>query len=265
MNEVENKTMKVHQVKGRYVNSYILEQDGKLCVVDVAMRGEKYVMGFITQTLDRPLEDVVLVVCTHGDPDHSGGVMALAKHCRAKVAFPHATHSILLNSINDPTGFLFRSITSFMEMFRPRMWLMYASNSRNVKAKTLPVFTPGQVELIQERKKIDYRLKHKSEIPGFSDWQVMHTPGHSWDSCCFYNESTGELISGDTLLGSKKKGQVVVPSILSNPFQMRRSLGRLRRLNLSVVHPAHGYSVSGEGLLDHLMFWPFKSALKKRA
>lgn len=247
------------------MNTYIIEQGEKLCVIDVAMRGEKYVMGYVTQTLRRSLDDVKLVICTHGDPDHSGGVLALAKHCNAKVGFPHATHSLILNSVNDPLGFFFRAITSFMEVFRPRMWMMYASAQRNVKAKSLPVFFPDQkeegepegvVDIVHQRRKIDYRLKHKNEIPGFSGWQILHTPGHSWDSCCFFSESTRELISGDTVLASRKKGRVVVPSIYSNPFQMRRSLRRLRRLNPQTVYPAHGYPISGEGLMDHLATWP---------
>ena len=254
--------MSVHHVKGRYVNTYIIEHGDKLCVIDVAMRGEKYVMGFITQTLGRSLEDVALVLCTHGDPDHSGGVLALAKYCNCKVGFPHATHSLVQNSVNDPMGFFFRFVTLSMELFRPRMWLMYASTSRNVKAKSLPIFTPDAphetemetekgVGIIEERNKIDYRLKHKNQVPDFPHWQVVHTPGHSWDSCCYFCESTGELISGDTVLGSKKKGQVVVPSILSNPFQMRRSLRRLRRLHPRTVYPAHGYPISGEDPQTH--------------
>jgi len=254
--------MSVHRVKGRYVNSYIIENAGKFCVIDVAARGEKYVMGYIASTLGRSLDDVELIICTHGDPDHSGGVLKMAEHCNAKVGFPYATHSLLRKTINDPTGFVFRFSTGMVETFRPRMWAMYASSSRNGKAKELPVFTPAMkdaVAVLEEKKEVDYRLKHKSLIPGFPEWRVIHTPGHSWDSCCFYNESTDEIISGDTLLGSKKKGQVVVPAIYSNPLQMRKSLNRIRRLNPTTVYPAHGSEISGEGLLDHLKKWPMKN------
>jgi glyoxylase-like metal-dependent hydrolase (beta-lactamase superfamily II) len=32
-----------------------------------------------------------------------------------------------------------------------------------------------------------------------SNWEVLHTPGHTEGSCCLYNEAERTLISGDTL------------------------------------------------------------------
>ena len=33
----------------------------------------------------------------------------------------------------------------------------------------------------------------------FDDWKVIHTPGHSPGSVCYYNEKQGLLLSGDTM------------------------------------------------------------------
>jgi glyoxylase-like metal-dependent hydrolase (beta-lactamase superfamily II) len=178
--------VEIHQVKGRHVNSYIVLEASGMFVVDVAWKGEKYVLGHITEVLRRSPAEVRLVTCTHGDPDHAGGVAELARACGAKVAYPYATHSFM------------------------------------------------------------------NRLPGFDGWQTLHTPGHTWDSCCYYHQASGSLVTGDTLLGSKKKGQVVTASIYSNPLQLRRSVRRLRKLNPAAIYPGHGSVFYGTDLLEHL-------------
>ena len=254
MKDLKAQTPKVHQVKGRHVNSYIIEDDNGLCVVDVAWSGEKYVLGYLKDTLQRDPRDVNLVVCTHGDPDHIGGVEALAKVCQADIGIPYATHSFTSKFLNDPTGFLFRFVTGLVESFRPRMWAMYANPNRSLKAKELPAYNPEDLmeDSFDYTAQMDFRLKHKQTLPGFDDWQVVHTPGHSWDSCCFYHKKSGALITGDTLLGSKKKGVVVTPAIYSNPIQMRYTLNRLKRLEPKAIYPGHGSYFEGDNLLAHI-------------
>ena len=245
--------MQIHQVKSRHVNSYIVEDSKGLLVIDVAWRGEKYVLGYIREVLNRQVDDVKLVICTHGDPDHSGGIVRLAKICHAKIGIPYATQSPLLKLINDPAGIFFRLITAFREGLRPRAWTMYANPKRDARAKTLPIYTPETVDHHESFDgKPNFRLKNQSTLPGFAEWWVLHTPGHSWDSCCYYHQPSHTLVSGDTLLGSNKKGYLVAPSIYSNPLQMKRTIRILKELDPTSVYPGHGGYFEGDGLLDHL-------------
>jgi len=63
---------------------------------------------------------------------------------------------------------------------------------------------------------------------------VLHTPGHSVDSVCYYLEDEGVLFSGDTLLGS-------TPTTIGDLSDYMRSLERIRGLpNLKVICPGHG-------------------------
>ncbi|OUS11660.1 hypothetical protein A9Q89_07980 [Gammaproteobacteria bacterium 53_120_T64] len=258
--------MKIHQVKGRHVNSYVIEDGAGLLVVDAAWRGEKYVLGYIHKVLKRDIRDVKLVICTHGDPDHSGGIAKLARVCGAQLAVPYATPSRLLKFANDPTGMVFRLVTALVEGMRPRAWKMYANPHKSTRAKMLPAYTAEDEASNDESAPSDecvdegsderfneppLRLKHHTLLPGFEDWQVLHTPGHSWDSCCFYHRPSGSLITGDTLLGSNKKGRPVKPSVYANPLQLARSVKLLRRLKPQAVYPGHGACFSGTGLLDH--------------
>lgn len=246
--------MRIHQIKGRLVNSYLIEQDGALAVVDVAWRGEKYVLGFLREVLGREPQDVRLVVCTHGDPDHSGGVRALARICGARVGLPHATHSLRRHLLRDPLGLLIKPVTAMVEGMRPRAWAMYASPARGASARALPAWLPdpdaGEPDTGKDGAEL--RLRHSAELPGFAGWEVLHTPGHSWDSVCYHHAASGSLISGDTLLGSSSRGGPVPPAVYANPVQMARTLKRLKALRPTAVYPGHGSVFQGPRLLEHL-------------
>jgi glyoxylase-like metal-dependent hydrolase (beta-lactamase superfamily II) len=64
--------------------------------------------------------------------------------------------------------------------------------------------------------------------------QVLHTPGHSPDSLCYYIEDEGVLFTGDTILGASTTAVTDLAAYLE-------SLRRLRALpNLRVICPGHG-------------------------
>jgi len=143
--------------------------------------------------------------------------------------------------LNDPSILLFLPATGLREALRPRTWGMYLNPKRNRNAKKQPKLTAANALATPVKKsKPDYRLKHKARLPGFDDWEVLHTPGHTWDSCCYYHAKSGSLLSGDTLLGSGSKGRAVAPSIYTNPRKMRITLRKLKHLNINMVYPGHG-------------------------
>ena len=77
---------------------------------------------------------------------------------------------------------------------------------------------------------------------GDQEWEVIHTPGHSLGSVCFYNEHDGRLISGDTLFKGTM-GNVSFPT--SDPDLMNETLRRLGQLPPETeVYPGHGSSTS---------------------
>ncbi len=80
--------------------------------------------------------------------------------------------------------------------------------------------------------------------------QIMHTPGHSVDSMCYYLEDEGVLFTGDTVLGF---GTVTMRDL----YTYMHSLERLVALpNLKVICPGHGPLVHDpreriQGYIDH--------------
>lgn len=240
----------IHQVKTRLVNSYVIEYPDKLLVMDVAVKCHRYVLGFIEHELERDISEVSLVVCSHDDPDHIGGVFALAGLCDAEVGIPYASNLTLNKMVNNPSGSAVRFATSLREAFRLRSWNMYLNPRRDREAGDKPKFiSDSEHDKTTRPIEADYRLKDQSVLDGFEDWRVIHTPGHSWDSCCFYHEKSQSLLTGDTLLGSAKKGKLLVPSIYSNAQQTRETLQKLQKLNILEAYPGHGSVIKGNDLI----------------
>jgi glyoxylase-like metal-dependent hydrolase (beta-lactamase superfamily II) len=232
--------MRIHQVKTRLVNTYVIEYPERLFVMDVAIGCHRYVLGFIEQELERNIHDVELVICSHDDPDHMGGVKRLAALCDAAVGIPLSAGAPHHKFWNDPFGFLVRAVTSLQEGLRARMWDMYFNPKRSIAARKQPKYLgKRRTRDHTKRRATVYRLQGGT-LPGFEDWKVIHTPGHSWDSCCYYHGESGSLLSGDTLLGSAKMEKVVVPSIYANAEHTKQSLAMLRNLPIKAVYPGHG-------------------------
>ncbi len=79
---------------------------------------------------------------------------------------------------------------------------------------------------------------------GNTTMEVLHTPGHSPDGCCFYTEDTDSdapaLLSGDTLF-VRGCGRTTPP----DAPQLYESLQRLKALpEETVVYPGHDYGPS---------------------
>ena len=243
--------MEIHQVKTRYSNTYVIEQSDAILVVDVASRCDGFVLKFITETLGRSIFDVKLVICTHDDPDHIGGVAALAQSCHAIAAIPFASKRPHIKLYQNPLGPIVRIATTTREAFRKRSRQMYMSSQRNARYQHVHNYhleTESAKQFLMPK----FRLTHGNELHGFPGWKAIHTPGHSQDSLCFFHEPTRCLLTGDTILGSGTKGHVVSPAIYDSPIEMRRTIRKLKELDPAQIFPGHGKIFSGEQLLDHL-------------
>lgn len=100
----------------------------------------------------------------------------------------------------------------------------------------------------------DIFLEEGKEISvGNLHFQVIHTPGHSPGSVCFYESSQNLLLSGDTVF----KGAIGNTSFpTSQPSLMRHSLDKLAKLPPSTkVLPGHGPSTTIQAELGR----PYKS------
>lgn len=80
-------------------------------------------------------------------------------------------------------------------------------------------------------------------VAGGHELGVLHTPGHSPGCCCFYDEESGFVLSGDTLFcggpGATGRSHSDEPTILASIASQLLSLP-----DETVVHTGHGESTT---------------------
>ena len=74
---------------------------------------------------------------------------------------------------------------------------------------------------------------------------VIHTPGHTPGSCCFYSAPDKVLISGDTVFTDGAFGRYDFPG--GSRQALERSLDRLAPLDVEGLYPGHGEPVDRGG------------------
>ena len=124
-----------------------------------------------------------------------------------------------------------------------------------------PIFESKEIEIInheagpQEFKKIlegqgfsltQVKGGETLDLSGF-EWEVIHTPGHTIDSICLYNEATKTAITGDTVLPhAMADADKTAGGSLDHYFY---GLKQLLRKDIENILPGHGVPVAGAGRL----------------
>ena len=196
-------------------NTYIVDQtDGPLLVFDPGAEANR-ILRLILTAIKRGHQDSVLLVCTHGHLDHTGGLPELTASLR-----DHGIKHQICVHADDVAYFGAESVRTNQRLFD--------SIQASAFFDRLQAVIPAP----------DLLLQHDSLMPG-TDVRVLHTPGHSPGSCCFLIEHGRTLISGDTLF---KGGRGRTDSFDASEDSLLRSI-RERLCNLpesTRVLPGHG-------------------------
>lgn len=222
------------------VNTFILPLAGRaVLLVDPAACEFSGDEKILSQVLDEHDCVPVGILFTHGHFDHVCGIKAL------RASFPNIPIAIH----QDDQNFL-------------------GPDSRKVHGQSLAlVGMDGEDDFLQELSDLppaDFLLKDGDsldnvfkaediisaftgdEVPdvegvgnALSHWRVIHTPGHTKGSVCFYNESEKVLISGDTIF-YQSYGRTDLQG--GSEEQMQKSLEKIftELPDDILVYPGHG-------------------------
>lgn len=214
--------MKLHHLKGHIQSIYLVEYADRLLLLDGCCRADiNLLRAFITKTLQRPFSDLSLIVVTHVHPDHAGAANQLRKITGCKIA--SANHSKQWHA-----GF--KGLFSHIVEIGLAIWVA------NRMGKTLrnlwysPYLSP------------DYKLNDRDSLPGFSDWQVLTTPGHTDRDLSVWHIPSKSIYVADLLV--KVKNRFIPPIPVNFPNQYTASLTKLKNLAPNSIMLAHGGEVT---------------------
>jgi len=172
-----------------------------------------------------PSERISKVLITHCHLDHVGGLYKLLK--LLKSPFEIISHEIEASFIEQAKE---NMIIPLKTIFRPLI-----SDLANIFID----FKPIPIKISQKLKEGDI-----IEVGGLA-LKVIHTPGHSAGSCCFYEESLKILFSGDTVFSGGGFGRTDFRT--GNALDLVKSLEKLSEIEVRMLCPGHMQPVLTEG------------------
>jgi glyoxylase-like metal-dependent hydrolase (beta-lactamase superfamily II) len=193
----------------------------ELTLIDAGLPGSRRPLERYLARLGRSMSELRRIVCTHGHPDHIGGVREMTADTEAEVLMHPA----------DIAGL--------------KVTLREAWNARG-RGKLIAWFTRGPHAATP--------IHDGEELPVLGGLQVIHTPGHTPGSVCFYAPKHRILFTGDVL--QVIKGRVTFAHrYFSSDFAMAcESVERLTEFDVRTIAFSHypAWTEDANGILAGL-------------
>ena len=245
----------VHRIVAGYANTYLIENDRWLGVIDAGTPlAAQRVVQHILEGLGRNLLELRLVTATHFHIDHIGGMGRLLNMCPdAEVLLPSSVAGYLSGEVKIPipplrswAGGLVPTVTR-LHHHLPYLMQYLRSEKAGIPLPLLRNFTSLRYSARCE-------LREGLPIPWFPGWKVIEMPGHTPDSIGFYRPEGHILISGDTILNMKGTGEV--NRFCCDRRIIQESFTKLSALRVERLYPGHGTPIVGvENVLDRVVRW----------
>jgi hydroxyacylglutathione hydrolase len=217
----------VYRIPARHANSYLVEADNGLVLVDTGLPGsEKRILNAV-QSLGKKPADVKLILLTHRHLDHIGSAAALKTETAA---------TLVSHPFEKPY------VAGTLVIITPRAWSLYGRVARRVLA--VASSTMKLLRLIKYHPiHVDEAADEESVLdPTGLDGSIVWTPGHTKGSVSLYLNKSKVAIVGDLL--TSKHGKLVEPMFMENPLQTRSSVQRILDLHPVTLCPGHGKPLS---------------------
>jgi glyoxylase-like metal-dependent hydrolase (beta-lactamase superfamily II) len=234
-------------IPGRYCTCTLILGPAAVAAVDVSSTTDVERILLTLTWLERPLDQLRLVIPSHLHFDHVLGVELLARRTGAAVALGEVAWDHVRGQ-------------------RPLRW-----PSRITLLRALPTWAmqglplPPAADLLQARRlgfpwtrnrfavALAPLLADGEALSGLPGWRMLATPGHADEAICLHHAEAGFLVAGDTVrnfFGGEWN------PLASSPSDYRQTQARLRRCHVETIFPAHGPVIEGPDPLGRVRELP---------
>jgi hydroxyacylglutathione hydrolase len=201
------------------VNCYLVKTDTGFILIDTGFSSKRGGLEMELESAGCKPGNLVLILITHADSDHSGNAAFLREKYGAKIAIHRGESEV----VERGDMLLSRKKRPFLTRI------------------VLPFFRLGE----SDRFKPDFTIEDRYDLSEYGfDAQVLHIPGHSIGSVGILtadgDPSVGSgqaLFCGELLTNT---GKPALNSLMDDPAAANASFERLKRLEIQTVYPGHG-------------------------
>ncbi|MET1218815.1 MAG: MBL fold metallo-hydrolase [Glaciecola sp.] len=198
--------MNIHLIQGYIQNTFLVEYEHGCLLLDGASRQDYHLIKqFFAETLRRPFTDLKVVIVTHMHPDHAGCAHKLRQATGCKIV----------------SG-----------QFERQWYAGFGGRLQHIIDLSLGYWVAGRLgrgrQFIYYPPHVypDIKLADGEPIPGFEDWKVLYTPGHTTLDISVVNETERVLYAADLIVWVRKAPAPPYPVHL--PQAYKDSLERIK-------------------------------------
>ena len=217
----------VHRVEDSFTNWYLVEDGGRLTVVDAGVPSSWCSLIDAVARLGRRLADVEALVLTHGHFDHIG----FAERARRELAVPVWVHEDDVPLTRQPRRY-----------GRERSPLRYVAT----KPRALPIIgSLLRARAFWPRPVTETTRYTGGELPVPGSPRILPTPGHTLGHCSLHLPDRDAVIAGDAVVTlnpytGATGPQIVAGAATADSERALHSLDAVAGSGATTVLPGHG-------------------------
>lgn len=226
--------MKHHIIQGYIQHIHLIEYEHGCLMLDGGCRADlATIQDFFMTILKRPVTDLKVVMVTHLHPDHAGCVAALKQLTQC---------TVVTGTYTAPWYAGWKGRLAHLVDMGLAIWVA----GRMGKKRQNIWYSP----ILRE----DHQLQDGDVVPGFEDWHIINTPGHTDRDISLVNPTEKLIYVADLIVSVKQ--QLCAPILVYFPKQYKASLARLKHyvgymLLMAHVKPQTLHEAQIDSLINH--------------